>query len=204
MRYLHSLAAAIIFSVMPHQVLATPSPTEANLSSSTVSEAATHCPSLLRFIKRKLNSQQQVNLCEAYAGKTVLFVNTASYCGFTKQFDGLQKLYHKYKDQGLVVLGFPSHDFNQEDDDEGKTAELCELTYGVEFPMFEAIAVRGDDVDPLYRMLAKKSGTTPKWNFYKYLMNPQGDIVDSYSSMTSPDSSSLIEDIERTLYKARL
>ncbi|MCV2885376.1 glutathione peroxidase [Aestuariibacter sp. AA17] len=160
---------------------------------------ANDCPDVLKFLKRKLNSQETVNLCKAYSGKTLLFVNTASYCGFTPQFEGLEKLYSDYKDEGLVVLGFPSHDFNQEDKDEGKTAELCELTYGVQFPMFEPLSVRGDDADPLYRMLAKKSGTTPKWNFYKYLVNKEGDVVESYSSFTKPDDKEFIEDIERAI-----
>lgn len=160
---------------------------------------ANECPDVLKFMKRKLNSQETVNMCKAYKGKTILFVNTASYCGFTPQFEGLEALYSQYKDDGFVVLGFPSHDFNQEDDNEGKTAELCELTYGVKFPMFEPIAVRGDDVDPLYRMLAKKSGTTPKWNFYKYLVNKNGELVDSYSSFTKPNDKDLIEAIENSL-----
>lgn len=101
--------------------------------------------------------------------------------------------------QWFSCIRIPSHDFNQEDKDEGKTAELCHLTYGVKFPMFESLAVRGDDVDPLYRMLAKKSGTTPKWNFYKYLMDKNGKIVDSYSSLTKPTDEDFIEDITKTL-----
>lgn len=157
------------------------------------------CPETLRFIKRKLNSSETVNLCEAYAGKPILIVNTASYCGFTKQFEGLESLYHAYKDKGFVVLGFPSHDFNQEDNDEAKTAELCELTYGVKFPMFEPMSVRGDDADPLYRKLAKLSGTTPKWNFYKYLLNKQGEVVESWSSMTKPNSKKVHKAIEAAL-----
>lgn len=161
--------------------------------------SANQCPDVLKFMKRKLNSQETVNMCSEYKGKTLLIVNTASYCGFTPQFEGLEKLYKDYKDEGLVVLGFPSHDFNQEDDDEGKTAELCELTYGVKFPMFEAIAVRGDDADPLYKMLAKKSGTTPKWNFYKYLIDKEGNMVDSYSSFTKPTDKKFIKTIEETI-----
>jgi len=157
------------------------------------------CPETLRFVKRKLNSSETVNLCEAYAGKPLLIVNTASYCGFTKQFKGLEALYDEYKEQGLVVLGFPSHDFNQEDDDESKTAELCELTYGVKFPMFEPMAVRGDDADPLYRKLAKLSGTTPKWNFYKYLLNRQGEVVESWSSFTKPGSKKVRKAIEKMI-----
>lgn len=161
--------------------------------------SANQCPDVLKFMKRKLNSQETVNMCSEYQGKTLLIVNTASYCGFTPQFEGLEKLYSEYKDQGLVVLGFPSHDFNQEDEDEGKTAELCELTYGVKFPMFEATSVKGDNADPLYRMLAKKSGTTPKWNFYKYLVDKNGDVVDAYSSFTKPTDDDFIKEVEKTL-----
>ncbi|WP_026374848.1 glutathione peroxidase [Aestuariibacter salexigens] len=164
--------------------------------------SAAQCPDLLKFMKRKLNSQEVVNLCDEYAGKAVLFVNTASKCGFTPQFEGLEALYSEYKDQGLVVLGFPSNDFKQEFDDESKTAELCELTYGVKFPMFETMPVRGDDADPLYRMLAERSGTTPKWNFYKYLMDRDGNIINAYSGFTKPDDDDFIEDIQKALGKA--
>ena len=160
---------------------------------------ASECPDVLKFMKRKLNSQETVNFCEAYKDKAILFVNTASKCGFTPQFDGLEKLYNDYKDKNFVVLGFPSGDFNQEFDDEGKTAELCELTYGVKFPMFETIAVRGDDADPLYRLLAEKAGSAPKWNFYKYLVDRKGNLVDSYSSFTKPLDEDLIADIERAI-----
>ena len=160
---------------------------------------ASECPVVLKFMKRKLNSQETVNFCEAYKDKAILFVNTASKCGFTPQFDGLEKLYNDYKDKNFVVLGFPSGDFNQEFDDEGKTAELCELTYGVKFPMFETIAVRGDDADPLYRLLAEKAGSAPKWNFYKYLVDRKGNLVDSYSSFTKPQDEDLIADIERAI-----
>ncbi|MDF2179998.1 glutathione peroxidase [Aliiglaciecola sp. CAU 1673] len=169
------------------------------LSLATAGVSANQCPDLLKFVKRKLNSQDTVNLCDEYQGKTLLFVNTASYCGFTPQFEGLEKLYADYQDKGLVVLGFPSHDFNQEADSESKTAELCELTYGVKFPMFEPMAVRGDDADPLYRMLEAKSGTSVKWNFYKYLVNANGEVVESYSSFTKPQDKDFIETLEKTL-----
>lgn len=163
------------------------------------SASANQCPDLLKFVKRKLNSQETVNLCESFQGKTLLFVNTASYCGFTEQFEGLEKLYSDYKDKDFVVLGFPSHDFNQEDEDEAKTAELCELTYGVQFPMFEPMRVRGDDADPLYRMLTEKSGTSVKWNFYKYLVNAKGEVVESFSSFTKPQDEDFIATLEKTL-----
>jgi len=164
-----------------------------------VSAHAADCPDVLKHMKRKLNSQEVVNMCEAYQGKTILFVNTASKCGFTPQFEGLEKLYSDYKDEGFVVLGFPSNDFNQEFGDEGKTAELCELTYGVNFPMFETISVRGDDADPLYAKLAEDAGTAPKWNFYKYLVDKHGKMVDSYGSFTKPDDTDFVNDIKTAL-----
>ncbi|RDV27351.1 glutathione peroxidase [Alteromonas aestuariivivens] len=160
---------------------------------------ASECPSVLKFVKRKLNSQETVNLCSEYQGKTLLIVNTASYCGFTPQFEGLEAMYEKYKDKNFAVLGFPSHDFNQEAKDEGKTAELCELTYGVKFPMFEPIAVKGDDADPLYRMLSEATGEEPSWNFNKYLVDKDGNIVKHYGSRVKPTDETLVEDIERSL-----
>ena len=160
---------------------------------------ASECPDLLKFAKRKLNSQEVINMCDAYEGKTILFVNTASKCGFTPQFEGLEALYTEFKEAGLVVLGFPSNDFNQEFGTEKETAELCELKYGVKFPMFESISVRGDDADPLYAMLAKKAGTAPKWNFYKYLMDKNGNVVESYSAFTKPDNDDFVADIKTAL-----
>lgn len=161
---------------------------------SSVVQAA-DCPDELKHMKRKLNSQEVVNLCEAYAGKAVLFVNTASKCGFTPQFEGLEKLYETFKDDGLVVVGFPSNDFAQEYSDESKTAEVCELTYGVNFPMFEPISVRGDDADPLYAKLAQKTGKQPKWNFNKYLMNKDGTTVKHYGSRVKPQDEEFLNDI---------
>ena len=164
-----------------------------------ISVRASDCPDLLKFVKRKLNSQDTVNMCEAYQGKTILFVNTASYCGFTPQFEGLETLYSEYQDKGFVVLGFPSHDFNQEDKSEVKTGQICRLTYGVKFPMFEAMSVKGDNVDPLYRMLANKSGQAPKWNFFKYLMDKNGNVVNAYASSVKPTDKKLVGDIEKAL-----
>ncbi|NMH61132.1 glutathione peroxidase [Alteromonas ponticola] len=157
------------------------------------------CPSVLKFMKRKLNSQETVNLCNEYQGKTLLIVNTASYCGFTKQFKGLEAMYEKYADKNFTVLGFPSHDFNQEDKDEKKTAELCKLTYGVKFPMFEPTAVKGEDADPLYKMLEKETGEEPSWNFNKYLVDKQGNVLKHYGSRVKPTDPELVNDIERAI-----
>jgi glutathione peroxidase len=170
------------------------------LSATTnVNATSKDCPDVLKFMKRKLNSQDTVNMCEAYQGKTILFVNTASYCGFTPQFEGLETLYSQYKDQGLMVLGFPSHDFNQEDKSEVKTGQICRLTYGVKFPMFEALSVKGENVDPLYRILAKKAGQAPKWNFFKYLVDKNGQLVNAYASGIKPTDNVLVRDIEAAL-----
>jgi glutathione peroxidase len=160
---------------------------------------ASECPSVLKFMKRKLNSQETVNLCESYQGQTLLVVNTASYCGFTPQFEGLEALNAKYQDQGFTVLGFPSNDFNQESSDESKTAAVCELTYGVKFPMFEPISVKGEEAAPLFRMLARETGEAPSWNFNKYLIDKQGNVVSHYGSTVSPSNKNLIKDIETAL-----
>jgi glutathione peroxidase len=173
--------------------------TIALLSVTSLSAGAAECPDLLKFVKRKLNSQDTVNMCEAYQGKTILFVNTASYCGFTPQFEGLEALYSKYQEKGLVILGFPSHDFNQEAKSEVKTGQICRLTYGVKFPMFEAMSVKGDNADPLYRMLANRTGQAPKWNFFKYLMDKNGKVVNAYNSSVKPSDIALVTDIEKAL-----
>lgn len=159
---------------------------------------ANQCPDVLKHMKRKLNSQEVVNLCNEYAGKAVLFVNTASKCGFTPQFEGLEALYTNYKDEGFVVLGFPSNSFAQEYDDETKTAEVCELTYGVNFPMFEPMPVRGDDADPLYAKLAEVTGKSPKWNFNKYLMDKNGNVT-HYGSRTKPDDEDFLKDLSAAI-----
>ncbi len=190
MKKLLILGAVVALSITT-QVNATSAP--------SVTAAVNECPTALKFVKRKLNSQETVNLCDEYNGKAVLVVNTASYCGFTKQFTALEALYQDYKDKGLVVIGFPSHDFFQEDDDEGKTAELCEKTYGVKFPMFETTPVRGSDADPLFRILANKSGTTPKWNFYKYLISADGKTIQSFSSRVKPTDDKLLSAIKESL-----
>ena len=157
---------------------------------------ASECPDILKHVKRKLNSQETVNMCQAYAGKAVLFVNTASKCGYTPQFTDLETLYSTYKDQGLMVVGFPSNDFKQEHADESSVAQVCELTYGVKFPMFEPTSVRGDNADPLFARLAREAGgKEPKWNFNKYLMNKDGTVVTHYGSGVKPLDEDFLSDI---------
>lgn len=171
------------------------------LTMSAVSFAAQQCPEVLKHMKRKLNSQEVVNMCEEFSGKAVLFVNTASKCGYTPQFESLEKLYDNYKSEGLVVVGFPSNDFKQEFSDESQTAELCELTYGVSFPMFEPLSVRGKNADPLFAKLAEITGKSPKWNFNKYLMNADGSAVTHYGSRVDPLDESFLKDVQQALKK---
>ena len=157
------------------------------------------CPAILNHSFNRLQDEAPQNLCQ-YAGKVVLVVNTASYCGFTGQYEGLEALYAKYQAKGLVVLGFPSNDFGQQEPDSNKQiADFCFNTYGVKFPMFSKSVVSGAGRNPLFAQLAQATGTAPKWNFYKYLIDRNGKVVDSYSSLTGPTSRSLIADIERAL-----
>jgi len=157
------------------------------------------CPGLLNKTFPRLQDEKPQSLCQ-YSGQVLLVVNTASYCGFTSQYKGLEALYAKYKDRGLVVLGFPSNDFGSQEPGTAKEiADFCTNTYGVKFPMFSKSHVRGDEVNPLHAELIKVSGTTPKWNFYKYLVSRDGRSVTAYNSMTSPDDKGFIQAIEKQL-----
>ena len=162
--------------------------------------ATAGCAPALDFEKRRLAGDETVRLCDAYQGQVILVVNTASKCGFTGQYEGLEKLYDKYRERGFVVLGFPSNDFaNQEPGTEEQIQEFCRLTYSVEFPMFEKIHVKKGVADPFFAGLAEKAGAYPKWNFYKYLIDRNGNVVDYFSSITSPDSNKVVSAIERLL-----
>eukprot|EP01030_Chromulinospumella_sphaerica_P014309 gene14309-14102_t len=173
-------------------------PMTANAADAAASAGSGVCPTTLQHTYLRLQDEKPQSLCQ-YAGKVVLVVNTASYCGFTGQYKGLEALYSRYKDQGLVVLGFPSNDFAQEKGSNKEIADFCENTFGVKFPMFAKSSVKGADASPLYRQLAQLSGKTPQWNFHKYLLGRDGKLVDNYSSMTAPDSKSLIGAIEQQL-----
>ena len=149
---------------------------------------------------RRLASTDEVNLCEAYAGKVLLVVNTASKCGNTPQYDGLEKLYDQYGEEGLVVLGFPSNDFmGQEPGTEENIEEFCRLTYGVEFPMFEKTSVKKDNAHPFYVDLADSAGTYPTWNFHKYLIGRDGEMIAEFSPRTQPYDPDLIVAVEQAL-----
>ncbi|WP_310611022.1 glutathione peroxidase [Limnohabitans sp.] len=156
------------------------------------------CPRVLQHSVLRLQDEKPQNLCQ-YAGQVVVVVNTASFCGFTPQYKGLEALYAKYKDRGLVVLGFPSNDFSQEPDSNAKIADFCENTFGVKFPMFVKTTVRGTDALPLFKQLAEQTSTTPKWNFYKYVISRDGKNIKSFSSMTGPQDKSFVQEIEKQL-----
>lgn len=161
-------------------------------------QQAPACPPLLNHTFPRLQDEKPQSLCQ-YSGKVLLIVNTASYCGFTPQYKGLEELHARYKDRGLVVLGFPSNDFAQEKGSNKDIADFCENTFGVKFPMFGKSAVRGNDANALFRQLAAESGRAPLWNFHKYLVGREGKVIANYSSMTSPTDRSLVAAIERQL-----
>jgi glutathione peroxidase len=149
---------------------------------------------------KRLASTEEVNLCEAYGGKVLLVVNTASKCGNTPQYDGLEKLYQEYGEEGLVVLGFPSNDFmGQEPGTEEQIEEFCRLTYGVQFPMFEKTSVREDEAHPFYVALADAAGTYPTWNFHKYLIGRDGNLITNFSPRTKPYDDQVIAAVEQAL-----
>ena len=159
-------------------------------------------PALLDHSLRKLASDDEVNLGDEYGGKVVLIVNTASKCGNTPQYDGLEKLYREYGPEGLVVLGFPSNDFfGQEPGTEAEIQDYCRLTYGVKFPMFEKVSVKKGGAHPLFDELAAAAGTYPTWNFHKYLVGRDGNLIAEFNPRTQPYDKQLVASIERALGK---
>ena len=159
------------------------------------SAAAGACP---RLLDRNLDTilEKPQSLCE-YAGKVVLVVNTASECGYTPQYEGLEALYRKYRDRGLVVLGFPSNDFGgQEPGSNQEIAAFCVNQYAIDFPMFAKTELKKN---PLYADLARTTGATPRWNFHKYLIDRSGRQVLSFDTRLDPNDPKLVREIERLL-----
>ena len=163
---------------------------------------ARDCSPLLDFDVRSLNQKNVVNLCEAYQGKVILVVNTASKCAYTDQYESLEKLYDQYKGDGFVVLGFPSNDFGQQEPgNEYQIKEFCRMTYGVRFPMFAKTRVSERYADPLFSELARAAGTYPKWNFHKYLIGRDGQLVASYQSAVDPLDRRVVSEIKNQIKK---
>lgn len=161
---------------------------------------AAGCPEILDVEKRTLAGTERLRLCEAYGGQVLLVVNVASRCGYTPQYEGLEAMYEKYRDEGFAVLGFPSNDFGgQEPGTEAQVAEFCRSTYGVRFPMFEKTLVAEGTGDAFYQALAREAGGYPRWNFYKYLIDRQGEVVAMFPSRVRPDDPELIEAVESLL-----
>jgi len=164
----------------------------------TAGTALADCPELLQGQMTKLRGKESIDLCQRFAGKPLVVVNTASYCGFAPQFTGLEGLYSRYKGQGLEMIGVPSNDFKQEAQDTVETAKVCYANYGVTFTMTEPQSVRGADATHLFKVLAEQS-SAPKWNFYKYVVDRQGNVVASFSSITKPDDPDLIAAVEKAI-----
>ena len=168
------------------------------INQAQASPSSAGCPALLNQTFAQLQDDEPRSLCE-FQGKVVLVVNTASFCGFTQQYEGLEALYRNYKDQGLVVLGFPSNDFgNQEPGSNQQIAEFCSNTFSIRFPMFAKKKVRGPGANPLFAELARLA-EAPGWNFHKYLIGRDGRLVSSYSSAVSPNSRRLLSDLQAAL-----
>jgi glutathione peroxidase len=161
--------------------------------------AAQSCPALLSHTIPKLQDESPQDLCQ-YKGKVLLVVNTASYCGFTPQYKGLEELQARYAARGFTVLGFPSGDFgNQEKSSNKEIAEFCVDTYGVKFPMFVKSTVKGKNANPFFAALTAASGEPPKWNFHKYLVDRAGRAVKSFASDVEPLDPRLTREIEAAL-----
>lgn len=161
------------------------------------------CSDLLDQKFRPLAGKEAAPLCDAFENKVLLIVNTASKCGFTPQYEGLEALHAEFESQGFAVLGFPSNDFlGQEPGTEAEIKDFCTLTYGVKFPMFEKTSVKGKDAHPLYQMLTEKTGDAPGWNFHKYLIDRNGQVIKSFGSRTKPTDETLRAEIVRLLAEA--
>jgi len=188
------LAAA----VAPLAPVSAPAPAS-RAEQAAVDDMPADCPALLRHRFNRLQTGESQSLCQ-FQGKVLVVVNTASYCGYTGQYEGLEALYRRYKGRGLVVVGFPSNDFGgQEPGTNQEIAQFCRLTYGVQFPMFEKSSVTKVGANPLFATLAASTGVVPQWNFYKYVVDRNGHPVAGYGSRTTPDDRELMQTIERLL-----
>ena len=151
-------------------------------------------------LKIKSITGEMINF-DKYKNKVILIVNTASYCGFTKQYEELQELWEKYRSKGLIVLGVPSNSFNQEKKNDTEIKKFCEVNFNINFPLSTMVDVKGDNAHDLYKWAKDNHGKSaiPKWNFYKILINKEGKVEDTFSSFTTPMSNKLIKKIKEIL-----
>ena len=195
---LSTVIVLMLSSTALAQTTLKPAPASAAMHTTPTQPSAT-CPALLHYQFNRLQDDAPQNLCQ-YAGKVALIVNTASYCGYTSQYQGLEGLYAKYQGRGLVVLGFPSNDFGKQEPGSSKEiADFCFNTYGVKFPMFSKSVVSGATPNPLYQALAKTTGSKPQWNFHKYLVDRSGKVIATFASDVGPESPQVINAIEKAL-----
>ena len=187
--------AAVTFVCLAALLHVSPAP---QVSVVATASAAQSCPAFLDQEYRKLHSSESVNLCTLGAGKPLLIVNTASHCGYTPQFEGLEEAYQKYKARGLVVVGFSSDDFNQEAKDEGEAATMCFINYGVKFTMLAPQHVKGPEANAVFKELARQT-REPMWNFNKYLVTADGKVAQYFDSGVEPDSQQFNEAVEKLL-----
>ena len=190
-----TLSLRHLFAALPLVVFALFAP--GRVAAQAGAEAA--CPAVLKHTMKRLQDEAPQALCQ-YSGKVLLVVNTASQCGYTPQYKGLEALHSKYAGRGLVVMGFPSNDFGQQEPgDAKKIAETCFNFYGVRFPMFSKVTVKGAGTHPLYAQLTQATGQAPGWNFHKYLVDRQGRVVASFNSDVAPEDKRLTAELERLL-----
>lgn len=156
------------------------------------------CPEFLDYELPKLHSNETINLCEVAEGKPLLIVNTASHCGYTRQFEGLEALHQKYQQQGLMVVGFASNDFNQEAKDEAEAERVCRENFGVTFTMIAPSFVTGQKANPVFQEINRQS-EQPSWNFSKYLISPEGKVVAAFPSKVEPGDKQVTQAIESLL-----
>lgn len=168
------------------------------LATTASSSTLASCPEYLDQTMRKLHSADTVELCNVQNGQPMLIINTASHCGYTPQFKGLEALHQKYQEQGLVVIGFASNDFRQEAKDEETAADVCFVNYGVSFTMISPSHIKGDEANPVFKELASQT-QAPQWNFNKYLVDRDGKVTEHFGSSTTPDSKVLAAAIENIL-----
>jgi glutathione peroxidase len=160
--------------------------------------AIDNCPEFLNYELPKLHSKETINLCDVAAGKPLLIVNTASHCGYTKQFGGLEQLHQTYKEKGLYVVGFASNDFNQEANSEEEANRVCRQNFGVTFTMIAPSYVKGYQANPIFKKLNNET-RQPGWNFNKYLVDKNGNVTEHFSARVKPDSEQLTKAIEQLL-----